>query len=165
MKRILCLSLLLMFALSLGACSDDSNSIGEATSNWRMFTPNDKIKVEEFSDPDIPEISIYISRADRGGIKGAVGLAEDKSNASVDAILTGVFNGTVPDVVIKNNGKEVFKQSQSLVLKSMSIKRFYDPENNSVVYMAHSREIIAGGYKSSVAAVWLGPKKATTPKE
>lgn len=155
-KSLILLPLLAVLILVAGCGgSDDSRDIGEATSNWRLLTPNDKIKVSGFSDPDIPEITVYFTRADRGGIKGAVGLAEDKSNASVSAVLTRPFIGKVPDKVVRENGVEVFRQSQSAFFKHMMVKRFYDETTGCVIYMVHSREIVEGGYKSSVSAVCL----------
>lgn len=160
MKKIIAAVLAVLALAILGFVflggSDESREIGSATGNWRAFTPNDKIVVQGFQDPDIPGITIYFTRADRGGLKGMVGLAEDKSNASVAAVLTGTFAGPVPKAVIDGNGKEIFRQSQSAVFKHMMVKRFYDAEKNSVIYMAHSRQVVEGGYKSSVSAVWLG---------
>ncbi len=149
--------LLLALCLGLAACgNNDAETVGKVTSNFRLLTPSDKIVIEKFHDPDIPEIVLYVTRADRGGIKGALGLAEDKSNASIAARLVRPFSGPVPDAVKKNDGKEIFKRSQSLIWKHMLVRRFYDEENNVVIYMTHSREVVAGGYKSSISVVPLG---------
>lgn len=151
----LVLPLALICSLFLTACGDDAETVGEVTSNYRFFTPSDKIKIEKFHDPDIPEIVLYVSRADRGGIKGAMGLAEDKSDASLAARLVRPLSGPIPDKVLKSNGDEIFRRSQSLVFKKMLVRRFYDKENNVVIYITHSREMIAGGYKNSISVVPL----------
>jgi CreA protein len=42
-----------------------------------MFGPDHKIVVEAFDDPDVKNVTCYVSRAKTGGIKGGLGLAED----------------------------------------------------------------------------------------
>ena len=39
--------------------------------------PDHKIVVEAFDDPDVTNVTCYVSRAKTGGIKGGLGLAED----------------------------------------------------------------------------------------
>ncbi len=149
--------LLLACCLGLTGCgNNDAETVGKVTSNFRLLTPSDKIVIEKFHDPDIPEIVLYVTRADRGGVKGALGLAEDKSDASIAARLVRPLSGPIPDAVKKNDGKEVFERSQSLIFKRLMVRRFYDEENNVVVYITHTREVVAGGYKNSISVVPLG---------
>ena len=56
------------------AWAEDIGSVGY---RFKWLGPNDKIVVEAFDDPDVPGVTCYISRARTGGIKGALGLAED----------------------------------------------------------------------------------------
>src|SRR4029450_4592408 len=66
--------------LAVPAWAEDIGSVGY---RFKWLGPNDKIVVEAFDDPDIPGVTCYISRARTGGIKGALGLAEDAPDASM----------------------------------------------------------------------------------
>ena len=67
------LALLLLVARPAGAAED----IGSVGYRFKWLGPNDKIVVEAFDDPDVPGVTCYMSHARTGGIKGAIGLAED----------------------------------------------------------------------------------------
>ncbi|MFN3077648.1 MAG: CreA family protein [Alphaproteobacteria bacterium] len=70
--------------LSLGfGGAVDAEEIGSVSTVWKMVGPNHKITVEVFDDPDLPNVSCWVSRPVTGGISGAVGLAEDPSNGSI----------------------------------------------------------------------------------
>ena len=57
--------------------------IDEISFAFRWLGPNDKIVVDRYDDPQVPNVSCYLSRADTGGIKGGLGLAEDPSRFSI----------------------------------------------------------------------------------
>ena len=66
--------------LSLAAQAD---TVGEVSTTFKLLSPNDKIVVDVFDDPDVGGVACYLSHAQTGGYKGALGLAEDKSEASI----------------------------------------------------------------------------------
>ena len=57
--------------------------IGEVDTVFKFIGPDHKIVVEAYDDPDVQGITCYVSRAKTGGIKGGLGLAEDKAEASI----------------------------------------------------------------------------------
>ena len=76
--------------------------IGAVSTAFKLIGPNHKIVVSAFDDPKIQGITCYVARPRTDGIKGAVGLAEDPSIASVSTesaplatvekrVKTGVF--------------------------------------------------------------------------
>ncbi len=65
---------LLLGVSSLGAHAEQ---IGSVDTVFKMFGPDHKIVVEAFDDPDVKNVTCYVSRAKTGGIKGGLGLAED----------------------------------------------------------------------------------------
>src|SRR5260370_12174257 len=71
---------LLVALLTLPALAED---IGSGGYRFKWLGPNDKIVVEAFDDPDVPGVTCYMSHARTGGIKGAIGLAEDPGEASI----------------------------------------------------------------------------------
>ena len=57
--------------------------IGEVDTVFKFIGPDHKIVVEAYDDPDVQGVTCYVSRAKTGGIKGGLGLAEDKAEASI----------------------------------------------------------------------------------
>ena len=58
--------------------------IGEVDTEFQLVGPDHKIVVDAHDDPRVTGITCYVSRAKTGGIKGALGVAEDKAEASID---------------------------------------------------------------------------------
>lgn len=155
-----------LVALALtAACSNAvADTIGSVSTKFKWMGPNDKIVVEVFQDEDIPAVACYLSRAKTGGISGAVGVAEDTSDASIDCTQIGPI--ALPDDVRsgKRNGDEVFKKRTSLMFKTLQVVRFYDAPRNALVYLTYSDRIIEGSPKNSVAAVAIQPWGPPAPK-
>lgn len=145
-----------------------ADEIGTVGTRFRLLTPNDKILVEAFDDEAVPGVACYVSRAKTGGLSGAVGVAEDSSDASIDCRQIGPIR--LPDEVRsgKADGDEVFKRRTSLLFKSLQVVRFYDPKRNALVYLTYSDRIIEGSPKNSVSAVpilhWPGSVEGPAPK-
>ena len=59
-----------------------ADSIGEVDTVFKLVGPDHKIVVDAHDDPKVQGVTCYVSRAKTGGIKGALGLAEDKAEAS-----------------------------------------------------------------------------------
>ena len=57
--------------------------IGEVDTVFKWIGPDHKIVVEAYDDPKVAGVTCYVSRAKTGGIKGGLGLAEDKAEASI----------------------------------------------------------------------------------
>ena len=95
------------------------------------------------------------SRAKTGGMTGAVGLAEDTSDASIACRQTGPVDLS-PDIADKSrDGEEVFKQRTSILFKTMQVVRFYDARRNTLIYLTYSDKLVEGSPKNSITAVPL----------
>src|SRR5882757_7441469 len=57
--------------------------IDSINTNFRWLGPDDKIVVDRYDDPKVANVSCYLSRAETGGVKGGLGLAEDPSRFSI----------------------------------------------------------------------------------
>lgn len=127
--------------------------IGEVRTRFKMLGANDKIVIEAFDDPDIPGATCYLSRAKTGGISGSIGMAEDKSDASLACRQTGkiVLSESVKSG--KDDGKRVFRKSTSILFKKLQVVRFYDKKRNCLVYLTYSNKIIEGSPKNSISAI------------
>jgi CreA protein len=131
--------------------------IGSVDTEFKLIGPDNKIVVEAFDDPEVTGITCYISRAKTGGVSGAVGVAEDTSDASLSCHQTGPVN---LDPKIKSgdrDGENVFKKRTSLVFKSMQVVRFYDKNRNTLVYLVYSDRVLEGSPKNSTSAVPILP--------
>ena len=131
----------------------DAEEVGSVDTKFNMLSPDDKIKVDQFGDPKFDGIVCYLSRAQRGGYKGAMGLAEDTSDASIDCAQVGPVTLREPIEA----GEKVFRERRSLVFKSLKVVRFCDTVNNAVVYLSYSERVIEGSPKNSVSAVPIRP--------
>ena len=76
-------ALAILFSAAMVSISVQAEEIGSVSTVWKLVGPNHKIIVEVFDDPDIPNVSCWVSRPKTGGISGAVGLAEDPSYGSI----------------------------------------------------------------------------------
>lgn len=134
-----------------------AEQIGSVDTRFKWLGPDDKVVVEVFDDPTIPGVACYLSRAKTGGFKGAIGVAEDTSDASISCRQIGPVRLTDEIRAGKTNGDEVFKQRTSLIFKSMQVVRFYDPGRNVLIYLTYSDRVIEGSPKNSISVVPIQP--------
>lgn len=140
-----------------------ARDIGSVSTTFRLLgAANDKIKIEAFADPKIDGITCYISRAVTGGITGAIGLAEDTSDASIECKQTGPIVFKEP-ILLREKGEEVFNERRSILFKALHVTRFYDEAANTLVYLTWSDKLIEGSPKNAISAVTLEPWGTTLP--
>jgi CreA protein len=147
-KQILLAATMAFGALTLTASAEE---IGDVSTVFKLLGANHKIVVEAFDDPDVPGVSCHIARAKTGGMKGAVGLAEDPSEASISCRQVGSIDTSKLDKL--KNGGTVFKENLSLIFKTLQVVRFYDKKRNVLVYLAYSDKVIEGSPKNSISSV------------
>lgn len=126
-----------------------AEQIGDVNTAFKFVGPDHKIIVEVFDDPRVAGVSCYLSRAKSGGIGGALGLAEDKADASVSC-------GQVGDIRIAGSiprQEEVFTAKASLVFKHLRVVRMVDPKRNVLTYLVYSDRLIDGSPKNSISHV------------
>jgi CreA protein len=126
-----------------------ADPIGEVDTVFKLIGPDHKILVDAWDDPKVTGVTCYVSRAKTGGIKGAVGLAEDKSDASIACRQVGpiAFTKPLPDQ------EEIFNERQSFMFKKLRVVRMVDKKRNTLVYLTYSDRVIDGSPKNSVTAV------------
>jgi CreA protein len=149
--KYLLLPSLLAFSLSANA-----QRIGEVDTVFKFIGPDHKIVVEAYDDPEVKGVTCYVSRAKTGGIKGGLGLAEDKAEASIACRQTGPISFPKP---LKQQD-EMFSERISLVFKRLRVVRMVDATRNTLVYLTYSDRVIEGSPQNSVTAV---PVDRATP--
>lgn len=152
MKKKVAAALLAMLA---GATAQ-AERVGEVDTVFKFIGPDHKIVVDAYDDPKVAGITCFVSRAKTGGIKGAVGLAEDKSEASIACRQTGPITFAKP----LPKQEEIFDVSLSLLFKKLRVVRMVDAKRNTLVYLTYSERVIEGSPQNSVTAV---PVDRATP--
>lgn len=129
-----------------------AEDIGSVDTAFKLMGANHKIVVEVFDDPKVQGVSCYISRAKTGGISGSLGLAEDKSNASIACRQVGEISFKEP----VGRQEEVFTQKTSILFKTLRVVRMVDPKRNVLTYLTYSDRLIDGSPQNSITAVPVG---------
>ena len=152
-KRLASLGLALVLTGALAACGNNNNStnVGSVGVDW---TGND-IAVEAVADPEVKGVVCHVAYFNRSLIDRLQqgNWFEDPSYSAVDCAAAGPV--TIGNINTNKGGEEIFKQSRSLIWKSLRVSRIYDAENNSLVYLAHARELQMGSGKMSLSVVPL----------
>lgn len=130
-----------------------AEQVGEVSTVFKFLGPNDKIVVEAFDDPKVEGVTCYLSRAKTGGVKGGLGLAEDRAEASIACRQVGPVRFAKP----LQDGEVVFKERTSLVFKTMQVVRFFDQKRNTLVYLVYSDRMIEGSPQNAVTAIPILP--------
>ena len=142
-----------LLAVATGAGAEP---IGEVDTVFKLIGPDHKIVVDAYDDPKVGGVTCYVARAKTGGIKGAVGLAEDKADASLACRQVGPITFAKPLA----QQEEVFTERLSVLFKKLRVVRMVDKSRNTLVYLTYSDRVIEGSPKNSVTAV---PVDRATP--
>ena len=138
----------------------DRGTTGAVSTQFRWIGPNDKIVVDGFDDPKVQGVACHIARAQTGGVKGSLSLAEDASDASIACRQIG----PIKFLDEFKNGEQVFDEQRSLLFKSLQVVRFYDRKRNVLVYLSYSDRVLTGSPKNSISTVpvmpWPPPEKS-----
>lgn len=138
-------------SLTLAAGAAFTQEVGKVGVDW---LGNDII-IEAIKDPKVEGVTCHVSYFDRGVIdrlqKG--NWFEDPSDSSIACRQTGPIK--IGDIDLSEDGEEVFKQGISLIWKKQVVNRIYDKENDTLIYLSHSRQVQDGSAKMSITSVPL----------
>lgn len=136
---------LLAGLLLLSACSP--KEVGDVSLG--LFTTKD-IKIQTFNDPDIKGVTCHISH-----VEGNLDLA-DPSDMAIACRQTGEITKAMLDQIdTSKSGEVVFSTSKSILFKHLKIRRIFDAENRTLVYLSYSTKESAGSDKHSLTTVPL----------
>ncbi len=137
------------FTLLAGAAVAAPDKIGTVDTAFKLLGRDHDIIVEAYDDPAVAGVTCYVSRARTGGIKGSLGLAEDRSEASIACRQTGPLSFPAP----LRKQEEVFSERLSILFKRLRVVRMVDPARNTLVYLTYSEKLVDGSPQNSVTAV------------
>lgn len=136
---------------TLGATAATAEEVGRVGVDW---IGNDII-VEAIKDPKVEGVTCHVSYFDRSVVdrlkKG--NWFEEPSDSAISCQQTGPI--TIHDIDLSEDGEEVFKQGISLIWKEQVVNRIYDKQNQTLIYLAHSRQVQDGSAKMSMTTVPL----------
>ena len=133
--------------------STDPDLIFRESTTFRLLTPNDKLAVYAIDDPLVKGVACHFTVPEKGGVSGALGLAEQTSDVSLACRQYGPirFNEKF------SQGDVVFSERRSLLFKKMQIVRGCDTKRNMLVYMTYSDKLVEGSPKNSTSTVPIQP--------
>ncbi|MDE1337131.1 CreA family protein [Vibrio aestuarianus] len=134
-----------LFTALLAGCSD--SEVGDVSLG--VFTLKD-IKIDQLKDDVVTGVTCHIA-----SIKADLSLS-DPSDSSISCRQTGEIT---PEMIAKidksKSGEVVFKQSKSIFFKTMKVRRIYDPENQTLLYLSYTTKETDGSFKHSLSTVPL----------
>ena len=142
-RLVLCAAAL---ALVLPAAAE---RVGDVDTVFKLIGPDHKIVIDAYDDPKVRGVTCYVSRAKTGGIKGGLGLAEDKAEASIACRQTGPIS--FPKPLPKQD--EMYSERISLVFKKLRVVRLVDAPRNTLIYLTYSDRVVEGSPQNSITAV------------
>lgn len=137
--------------LASTAIPASSEVVGKVGVDW---VGND-IVIEAMTDPEVKGVTCHVTYFDRSIIdrlsKG--NWFEDPSNNSIACRQTGPIE--IGDIDLSEEGEEVFREGLSIIWKSLVVNRIYDKKNDTLIYLAHSRQVVEGSAKMAISTVPL----------
>lgn len=139
------LSLILLLGLALTGC--DKNEVGDVSLG--LFTMKD-IKLNHLQDPLVSGVTCHVA-----SIEADLSLA-DPSDSSISCRQTGpITTEMLANIDTSKSGEVVFKKSKSVFFKSMKIRRIFDAENQTLLYLSYTTKETDGSFKHSLSTVPL----------
>ncbi len=148
-----CAGLVLAATLAPSLAADDPDLIFRKSTVFRLVTPNDKLATYGIDDPAVEGVACHYTVPEKGGIAGALSLAEQTSDVSLACRQYGEikFKETF------SQGDVVFRERRSLIFKKMQVVRGCDVKRNILVYMVYTDRLIDGSPKNSTSTVPIQP--------
>ncbi|MCE9687523.1 CreA family protein [Shewanella sp. AS16] len=141
-------------SLALSACGDDVGKV-----SLGLFTTKDVI-IDAKQDPKLPGVTCHISR-----IEANLDLA-DPSDMSISCRQTGpISSAQLAGIDTSKQGEIVFKESLSILFKSLKVRRIFDREHQTLLYLSYSTKETNGSHKHALSTVplygtaaWVAPE-------
>jgi CreA protein len=125
-----------------------ADEIGKVNTEWKLMGSH-KLIVDAYDDPKVEGIVCYVAKPERGGVAGAIGVAEEVSDVSIACRQVGAirFKEALPPQ------EDAFSERRSLIFKTMHVVRMVDRTRNALVYLTYTDKLVNGSPKNSVTAV------------
>lgn len=132
--------------LLLAGCGG-GNEVGDVSLG--LFTTQD-IKIESLTDPRVPGVTCHLSNIDAD-----LDLA-DPSDTSLACRQTGPITAEMlAELDTSPSGELLYRRSQSVLFKSLKLRRIYDADSQTLLYLAYSTKETSGSFKHALSSVPL----------
>ena len=137
----------LVLALLFFVYSSDDDQVGNVSLG--LLTLKD-IKIERLEDPKISGVTCFLAH-----VEGNFDFV-DPSNTSIACRQTGEISlDQINSIDKSESGEVVFKSSQSIFFKTLKIRRLFDLEAKTLIYLSYSTTEIEEAFEHSLSTVPL----------
>lgn len=144
MKTLLKCAFAASVGLLLAGCGDDVGKV-----SLGLFTTKDVI-IDAKNDPKIPGVTCHISR-----IEANLDFA-DPSDMGISCRQTGPITAAdLAKIDMGKHGEVIFTESLSILFKSLKVRRIYDAQNQTLLYLSYSTKETNGSHKHALSTVPL----------
>jgi CreA protein len=134
----------LILGLGLAGCSDDAAKV-----SLGLFTTKDVV-VKAKQDPVVTGVTCHISH-----IEADLDFS-DPSDMSIACRQTGPITAAqLQQIDLSKDGEVVFKTSKSVLFKSLKVRRIYDAETQTLLYLSYSTKETSGSHHHALSSVPL----------
>ncbi len=134
----------LILGLGLAGCSDDAAKV-----SLGLFTTKDVV-VKAKKDPIVTGVTCHISH-----IEADLDFS-DPSDMSIACRQTGPITAAqLQQIDLSKDGEVVFKTSKSVLFKSLKVRRIYDAETQTLLYLSYSTKETSGSHHHALSSVPL----------
>ena len=149
MKRKLLISGIVLFLVFVAffLFSKNKNQVGDVSLG--LLTLKD-IKIERLIDPKVIGVTCFIAHviSDLDFV--------DPSNTSISCRQTGdITLAQLKSIDGSDSGEVVFNRSKSIFFKTLKIRRIFDKNSSTLIYLSYSTTEIDGSYEHSLSTVPL----------
>jgi CreA protein len=146
-------ALLLALVSAVPVAAEEPDLIFKKSTTFNLLTPNDKLATYGIDDPVVDGVACHFTVPERGGVAGALGVAEEVSDISLACRQIGPISFKEKFA----QGDVVFRERRSIFFKKMQIVRGCDVSRNVLVYLVYSDKLVEGSPKNSTSTVPLMP--------
>jgi CreA protein len=141
-----------VLASTTGLTGCSKGEVGDVSLGF--FTTKD-IKMQSFQDPLIPGVTCHISH-----VKADLDFA-DPSDMGISCRQTGeITPEMIANIDRSKSGETIFTQSKSVMFKTLKIRRIFDADSQTLLYLSYSTKEIEGSHKHALTSVPLWGTRA-----
>ena len=134
----------LLVGFTLVGCSDDAAKV-----SLGLFTTKDVV-VKAKQDPIVTGVTCHISH-----IEADLDFS-DPSDMSIACRQTGPITvAQLQQIDLSKDGEVVFKASKSILFKSLKVRRIYDADTQTLLYLSYSTKETSGSHHHALSSVPL----------
>jgi len=140
-------SALIPSVIAIGLLAGCSDNVGKVSLG--LFTTKDVV-IEAKQDPIISGVTCHISH-----VEANLDFS-DPSDMSIACRQTGpITEEQLNKIDRSKDGDIVFKQSKSILFKSLKVRRIYDAEHKTLIYLSYSTKESSGSHHHSLSTIAL----------